>query len=124
MPGEEKFEGAESEYIGTKKEEEKPQIGVQPERVMAPNTLPAIYSRVAADGTTGRTERRECVCMFVCVCVCVYVCNVCCERLGLGRGVVSVAFTRGGSSCSLWFFLCSFDHESWALEESLWQPSA
>lgn len=53
------------------------------------------------------------------VCVCVYV------KLGKGlKGDHLFCFTRGDSSCSLWFFLCSFDRESSALEESLWQPGA
>lgn len=46
-----------------------------------------------------------------------------CRGVGKGGGSFKY-FTRGGSSSSLWFFLCFFDRESLALEESLWQPNA
>lgn len=79
---------------------------VQPKQVTAPTRLPVIYPKSTADRTTGRRE--EGVCMFTCVCyvcvMCVYMC-MCKDR---GQGGCFCFFTRGGSSCSLWFFLCSF----------------
>lgn len=40
------------------------------------------------------------------------------------RGALGLGFTAVDSSCSLWFSPCSSGHGSWALAESLSQPSA
>ena len=51
-----------------------------------------------------RQERTGCVHVNRCVsCVCVICVCMCVEKVCFSY------FTRGGSSCSLWFFLCSFD---------------
>ena len=101
--GEGRGGGGNSEYIGTKKslrlDKSSTKEGNGPPDQTSCNLRPGPQLIGWQVG-----ESRVYACLYVCVMFVSYM-------WGLGRreGAVLCRFTRGGSSCSLWFFPCSFD---------------